>query len=98
MDVPPMPLSPAQHRVLVDLTERYAPHLTALARDAVNRRWLTQDECDALGGLMLAISLEHLGPGGEPEGEGREADLLAGRLAMQAREFWTRPPEDEPTT
>jgi len=89
VDRPPEPLTTAQHDRLVRIVERRAPALLPLARDAVNKRWLSDEEVEALAGVALAEFLDHLGPDDEPDREGVEADNLLGVIEMQRRSYWT---------
>lgn len=85
---PRKPLTPVQHQRLIALVERRAPDLRGLVADAVNQRWLFDDECEALSRVALAEFLAHLGPDDEPDREGVEADELLGVIEMQRRGFW----------
>ena len=89
MDAPREPLTSAQHRLLIALVEQRAPDLRALATDAVNRRWLSDDECESLARVALDELLAHLGPDDEPDRQGVEADDLVGLIEMQRRSYWT---------
>ncbi len=88
MDRPRQPLTSSQHLRLIKLVERRAPDLKALAIDAVNQRWLSDDECGALSRVALDEFVAHLGPDDEPGREGVEADDLLGVIEMQRRSFW----------
>jgi hypothetical protein len=59
-----------------------------LARDAVNKRWLTDEECESLTSVVLGVFTDHLGPDDEPDQQGAEADDLLGRIAMQGARYW----------
>ena len=89
MDRSQQPLTSVQHRWLIALVQRRAPDLRALATDAVNQRWLSDDECEALSRVALDEFLAHLGPDDEPDREGVKADDLLGVIEMQRRSFWT---------
>lgn len=88
VDRPRRPLTSRQHLRLIRLVERRASDLRALATDAVNQRWLSDDECKALSRVALDEFLAHLGPDDEPDREGVEADDLLGVIEMQRRSFW----------
>lgn len=90
MDSPPEPLTPHEHERLVAIVEREAPELLAIARDAVNARWLTDDEAGALNRVLLDVFLRSLDQEDEPSREGVEADSLLGRVEMQRRGYWDR--------
>ena len=62
--------------------------LLGLATDAVNQRWLSDEEAEALSRVALDEFLAHLGPGDEPDREGAEADDLLGMIEMQRRGYW----------
>ena len=85
----PEPLTTKEHRRLVGIIERVAPELLPVARDAVNARWLTTEECEALVSALLNVFLNSLGCDDEPTREGAEADDLLGRIEMQREDFWT---------
>lgn len=87
MDRPRQPLTSSQHLRLIKLVEGRAPDLRALATDAVNQRWLSDEECEALSRVALDEFLAHLGPDDEPDREGVEADDLLGIIEMQRRSF-----------
>ena len=70
--------------------EEAAPELTPLARDAVNARWLSTAECEALTSVLLQVLLDSLDDRDEPSREGVEADTLLGRVEMQRRDYWDR--------
>ena len=88
MDAPPDPLTTKEHRRLIEIISRVAPNLVPLARDEVNTRWLTEDECEALTAALENVFLESLDRDNETTGEGAEADDLLGRLEMQRRGYW----------
>ena len=46
--------------------EEAAPELTPLARDAVNARWLSTAECEALTSVLLQVLLDSLDDRDEP--------------------------------
>ena len=87
MESLPAPLTSREHQRLVAVIEREAPELLAIARDAVNTRWLADDEAEALNRVLLDAFLAS-GHDGEPSREGAEADDLAGRVEMQRRSYW----------
>lgn len=87
MDGPPEPVSPAEHRRLVEIIQREAPELAPLAQDAVNARWLDDDECESLTGVLLAVFTAHLDAHDEPDRDGAEADDLIGRIEIQRRGY-----------
>lgn len=72
------------------IIERVAPELLPLARDAVNARWLTTEECEALVSALLDVFLDSLDRHDEPTREGAEADDLIGRIEMQREDYWAR--------
>jgi hypothetical protein len=74
MELPTEPLTPREHQRLVASIEREAPELRNLACDAVNARWLTDDEAGALNGIRLNVFLRSLDQEDEPSREGVEAD------------------------
>lgn len=84
----PEPLSPRERRRLVEIIEVEAPELVPIARDAVNVRWLTDDEVEALNRVLLGVLLRSLDNDDEPDPKGVEADSLLGRLEMQRRAYW----------
>lgn len=86
-ELPPEPLTQTQRDRLVGIVSRRAPALVSVA-EAVNRRWLTDEECEALSDVALGEFLAHLGPNDEPDREGREADDLLGLIEMQRRSYW----------
>lgn len=86
---PPEPLTAEAHARLVAIIEETAPELLPLARDAVNTRWLTIDECEALTGALLGVFLDSLNGDDEPTREGADADDLLGRVQMQREDYWT---------
>jgi hypothetical protein len=88
MDSPPEPLRPKEHRRLIEIIEREAPHLLPLARDEVNTRWLTGEECKALVNVLLDMFLRSLDLNDEPSREGAQADDLLGRIEMQRQDYW----------
>jgi hypothetical protein len=88
MDRPSEPLTPTEHRRVIEIVGREAPDLLPLARDAVNTRWLTDDECEALASVVLRVFLAHIGPDDEPDQQGVEADDLLGRIQMQRTSYW----------
>ena len=57
MESPPEPLTSREHQRLVTIIEREAPELLPLAQDAVNARWLTDDEAEALNRVLLDVFL-----------------------------------------
>jgi hypothetical protein len=85
---PPEPLTPSERRRLVEIVGREKPALAPLAEEAVNARWLTDEECEALVSVLLGVFTRHLGPDDEPDREGVEADSLLGRIEMQRRGYW----------
>ncbi|HMJ32315.1 MAG TPA: hypothetical protein VK501_00245 [Baekduia sp.] len=87
MDRPPQPLTLAQRSRLVAIVERRAPALLPLAGE-INRRWLSDEECEALSRLALNEFLDHLGPDDEPDRAGVDADELVGVLEMHRRGYW----------
>ena len=88
VDRPHEPLTPKELRRLVAIVEREAPNLLPVARDAINERWLTDEECEALVSVVLGVFLAHLGSDDEPDREGAEADDLLGRIEMQRASYW----------
>ena len=74
----------------MEIIGREAPDLLPLARDAMNARWLTDEECEALTSIVLDASLAHRGPDDEPDRQGDEADHLLGRIEMQRESYWRR--------
>ena len=90
MDSLPEPLTPTEHRRLAEIVELASPDLLPLARDAVNARWLTDEECEALSSVLLGVFVADLGPNDEPDREGAEADDLLGRLQQQRAGYWNR--------
>ena len=86
----PEPLTPKEHQRLVSVIDRAAPELLPLARDAVNKRWLTNEECEALVSALFGVFLDSLDQDDEPRREGTEADDLLGRVEMQREEYWSR--------
>lgn len=83
----PEPLSPKEQRRLIEVVEREAPNLVSVARDAVNVRWLSDDEVVALKGVLLDVFLRSLDRHDEPDAEGAEADRLSGRVELQGRAY-----------
>jgi hypothetical protein len=90
MEPPLEPLTPREHQRLVAIIEREAPKLLEIARDAVNARWLTDEEAQALSRVLLDVFLRSLDQYDEPDREGLEADDLLGRVEMQRRGYWDR--------
>jgi hypothetical protein len=90
MSGPAEPLSPRQHRRLIEIVDRQARALGGLAREAVNGRWLTDDECQQLSKVLLDVFLDHLDLEDEPDREGVEADELLSRVAMQTESYWSQ--------
>jgi len=88
MDAPPEPLTPKEHHRLVEIISRVAPDLLPLARDVVNTRWLTEDECEALTAALYNVLMDFLGRNDEASREGVEVDDLLGRVYMQRRNYW----------
>lgn len=88
MDSLPEPLTPKEHRRLSEIVAREAPHLLPLARDEVNVRWLTSEECSALVNVLVNVFRESLDKDGDPTREGAEADDLLGRIEMQREDYW----------
>jgi hypothetical protein len=88
MDSLPEPLTPKEHRRLSEIIGREAPELLPLARDAVNARWLSTDECEALTNVLLRVFLDSLDRDDEPSREGAKADDLLGRIEMQRQDYW----------
>ncbi len=88
VDSPPEPLTPKEHRRLNEIVAREAPHLQPLARDGVNARWLTSEECTTLVNVLLNVFLDSLDKDDEPTREGAEADDLLGRIEMQREDYW----------
>ena len=81
-----------QHARLVALVERRAPDLRPIAAHAVNQRWLSDSEAEALSDVALQEFLDHLGPDDEPDQEGVDADDLLGVIEMQRRGYWRSKP------
>lgn len=90
METPVQPLTPREHERLVGIIEREAPELLDIARDAVNIRWLTDDEAGALNRVLLDVFLRSLDQDDEPSRERVEADGLLGSVEMQRRGYWER--------
>lgn len=90
MQSPPQPLTSREHQRLVAIIERESPELLPIARDAVNSRWLTDDEAGAVNRVLLDVFLRSLDEDDEPSREGVEADDLLGRVEMQRRGYWDR--------
>jgi hypothetical protein len=88
METPPEPLTSRERHRLVAIIEREAPELLPLAQDAVNARWLTDDEAEALNRVLLDVFLRSRDQDDEPSREGAEADDLLGRVEMQRRGYW----------
>jgi hypothetical protein len=90
---PPQPLTTAEHRRLIEIVARAAPDLEPIARVAGNAtwRWLTDEECDALAGVLLGVFLDHLDGDSEPDPYGVDADNLIGRIEMQRAKYWASP-------
>jgi hypothetical protein len=88
MDAPPDPLTPKEHHRLIEIVDRVAPDLVPLARDVVNMRWLTEDECKALTAPLDEVLMDFLGRDDETSREGDEVDDVLGRLEMQRRDYW----------
>jgi hypothetical protein len=93
MEPPPEPLTPREHQRLVAIIDREAPELLAMAQNAVNGRWLTNGEAEALNRVLLDVFLRSLDQDDEPSREGVEADDLLGRVEMQRRGYWDREAE-----
>ena len=72
----------------MEIIGREAPDLLPLAREAVNARWLTDEECEALTSVLLGAFLARLHPDDEPDRQGAEADDLLGRIEMQRASYW----------
>jgi len=87
LDRPPQPLTRLQSRRLARIVRRRAPDLVPTA-EAVNQRWLSDEECEALSRVTRAEFLDHLGPNDQPDQEGVDADDLLGVIEMQRRGFW----------
>jgi hypothetical protein len=90
VDSPPEPLTPNEHRRLVEIIGRDAPDRLPLARDAVNKRWLSDAEAQTLTSVLLDVFLRSLDAHDEPSREGVEADDLLGRIEMQREGYWNR--------
>lgn len=82
------PLTTKEHRRLVEIIGRAAPDLVSLARDAVNTRWLTDDEVESLVSALLDVFLDSRDQDDEAWREGVDADDLLGRIAKQRLSFW----------
>jgi hypothetical protein len=82
------PLTRTEHKTLVEIIARDAPDLLPLARDAVNVRWLDDDECERLTNALLDVFRSHLRPNDEPDMYGATADDLIGLVEMQRRGYW----------
>jgi hypothetical protein len=80
-------LTATEHRRLAEIVELEAPDLPPLARDAVNARWLTDEECEVLTNVLMRVFLAHLGPDDEPDRRGAEADDLLGKLQLQRASY-----------
>ena len=87
-------LRPADKRRLIALTLSHAPDLLPVAH-AVNLRWLTDPEVNALSDSLLDVFLASL-DGDEPSDRGAEADKLAGLLQQHRLTFWEREPPPSP--
>ncbi len=90
VDPLPEPLTPKEHRRLIEIIGRAAPDLLPVARDAVNARWLTDEEGASLTNVLLDVFLRSLDRDDEPSREGAEADDLLGRIEMQRQDYWRR--------
>ena len=88
MESLPEPLTPKEHRRLIEIVRREAPDLLPLAREAVNARWLSTDECKALTDVLLGVFLDSRDRDQSPTREGVEADDLLGRIEMQRQDYW----------
>lgn len=86
--VPPEPLTRRQHQALTDILGRDVPELLPLAEEAINQRWLEDEEVERLTSALLKIFLAHLGPDDEPDAYGARADELVGLVEMQRRAYW----------
>jgi hypothetical protein len=85
VDAPPEPLTRREHRRLIEIIEREAPQLTPLARDAVNHRWLSDEECAALVNVLLDVFLRSRDQDDEPRGEGADAMTCSAGSRCSAR-------------
>ena len=90
VDPLPEPLTPKEHRRLIEIIGRAAPELLPVARDAVNARWLTDEEGASLTNVLLDVFLRSLDRDDEPSREGAKADDLLGRIEMQRQDHWRR--------
>ena len=64
--------------------------MLAVAREAANVRWLSDDEAQALIRVLLDVFLRSLDHDDEPSRKGAEADGLLGRVEQQRRGYWRR--------
>jgi hypothetical protein len=89
VDDPPEPLTPKEHRLLVEIVGREAPGLLPLAGKTARPTWLTDEECDALSTPVETVLFDQLDRDGEPAGRAAsDADDLLGRLQMQREGYW----------
>jgi hypothetical protein len=88
MERPPQPLDTRQHRLLIEIIGRHAPHLLPLARDEVNHRFLSEEEGADLVEVLFAVFVDSLDEDDEPSREGAAADDLIAAINMQERSYW----------
>jgi hypothetical protein len=89
VDRPPEPLTPKEHRLLVEIVGREAPDVLPLARKTARPTWLTDEECDALSAPVEAVLFDQLDrDAAAARRAASEADDLVGRLQMQREGFW----------
>lgn len=80
-----LPLGDRQR--LITFTQEHAPDLLPAAQ-AVNVRWLTDAEVDALAAVLLDVFEASLNGTDEPSEQGARADRLAGLLQQQRLSYW----------
>lgn len=80
-----LPLADRQH--LIAFTRSHSPGLLPAAH-AVNVRWLSDAEVDALADMLLDVFGASLDGMDEPSEQGAEADRLAGLLQQHRLSYW----------
>lgn len=80
-------LRPTDRQRLIALARRHSPDLLPVAH-AVNVRWLTDAEVDALADMLLDVMVASLDHMDEPSEEGDAADRLAGLLQHHRLSWW----------
>ena len=88
MDSLPEPLTSAEHQALIAIVRREAPDLLPLVHRVLNRRWLADDEAEALDRVLMGAFLSSLDEDQEPDARGAEVSRLCQRIQEQRESFW----------